>query len=170
VHKGLDLLLEVFSELPDYQLTVCGPVDDPAERAFREAYRRELYETQNIRTVGWVDVNSQQFIDITSNCAALIYPSCSEGQAGSVITCLQAGVIPLVSYESGVDVEDFGMVLSECSRDAIKDTLGRLAAMPHQQLQEMSDKAYAYARSKHTGDAYLSEFTRIIETIETERR
>ena len=27
VHKGLDLVLEAFAEMPDYQLTVCGPID-----------------------------------------------------------------------------------------------------------------------------------------------
>lgn len=170
VHKGLDLVLEAFSELPDQHLTVCGPVDDPEERAFKKAYHRELYETANIHTVGWVDVSSQQFVEITDSCAALIYPSCSEGQAGSVVTCLQAGVIPVISYQAGVNVGDFGLLLSECSRDEIKNTIKRLSSMPNQELQDMSRKAREYARAKHTREAYLNEFTRIIETIEQDIR
>ena len=111
VHKGLDLVLEVFRETPEYQLMVCGPLDAPSEKEFVQAFRRELYETPNIQAIGWVDVGSEQFEKIANSCAALIYPSCSEGQAGSVITCLQAGVIPLISYESGVDVDGFGTIL-----------------------------------------------------------
>ena len=54
VHKGLDLVLEAFAATPELQLTVCGPVD--CERDFNDFYRRELYRTPNIRTVGWIDV------------------------------------------------------------------------------------------------------------------
>ena len=168
VHKGLDLVLEAFSGLSDHHLTVCGPVDDPTEDVFRRAYHRELYETPNICTVGWVDVGSQQFLDIASNCAALIYPSCSEANCGSVITCMQAGLIPLISYESGVDVADFGVILEDCSIDGIKDVVRRLSSTPGPALQTMSLKAYEYARANHTSDAYLRRFTQIIETIERE--
>ncbi len=49
-----------------------------------QAFHRELYETPNIEAIGWVDVGSERFREIANGCAALIYPSCSEGQAGSV--------------------------------------------------------------------------------------
>lgn len=170
VHKGLDLVLEAFSALPEHHLTVCGPLDDPEESEFRRAYHRELFETPNIHAVGWVDVSSQSFIDITRDCSALVYPSCSEGQAGSVITCLQAGLVPVISYQSGVDVGDFGLMLNECSREEIKNTIMRLSSTPDPELQEMSLKAYEYARAKHTGEAYLKEFMNVIRTIEQEVR
>jgi len=168
VHKGLDLVLEAFNALPDHHLTVCGPLDDPEESEFRRAYHRELFETPNIHAVGWVDVSSQSFIDITRDCAALVYPSCSEGQAGSVITCLQAGVVPLISYQSGVDVGDFGILLKECSLKEIEGAIRRVSTMPNEALQDMSRKAYEYARTHHTSDAYLHAFTRVVETIEQE--
>jgi glycosyltransferase involved in cell wall biosynthesis len=168
VHKGLDLVLEVFSELPECHLTVCGPLDSPQEREFQQAYHRELYETANIQTIGWVDVSSQQFIDITSKCTALIYPSCSEGQAGSVITCLQASMIPLISYESGVDVSDFGTILKESTHEEIKAAIKRIHLMPNQALEVMSRKAYEYARSNHSKENYRKEFEKIIIKIEQE--
>ena len=59
VHKGLDLVLEAFAATPELQLTVCGPVD--RERNFNDFYRRELYRTPNIRTVGWIDVAGREF-------------------------------------------------------------------------------------------------------------
>lgn len=166
VHKGLDLVLEVFSELPDYHLTVCGPLDDPGEREFRQAFHRELYETANIKTIGWVDVSSQQFEDITSRCCGLVYPSCSEGQAGSVITCLQASLIPVISYQSGVDVDDFGIILNRCSHEEIRAAVTGLSALPVDELEAMSRKAFDYARNRHSRENYLQEFRKVITAIE----
>ena len=170
VHKGLDLVLEAFKKLPDHTLIVCGPVDDPTEREFVAAYREELYATRNIITQGWIDISSQVFTDIAQQCVALIYPSASEGQAGSVITCLQAGLIPLVSYESGVDVGDFGTILPDCTPDTIRDQIQRLSSLPSSVLLEMSVNAQRYARANHTGEAYQTRFRQIIETIELNAR
>ena len=61
VHKGLDLVLEAFARMPDHHLTVCGPLD--AEPAFVAAFRRELFETPNIETLGWVDIASPAFAE-----------------------------------------------------------------------------------------------------------
>ncbi|RJP78001.1 MAG: glycosyltransferase family 1 protein, partial [Desulfobacteraceae bacterium] len=119
VHKGLDLVLEVFAGMPDHHLTVCGPVQQ--DKRFEKAYYKELYEMPNIHTYGWMDVNSKAFIDLTDNCIGLVYPSCAEAQAGAAVNCLQAGLIPIISYESGVDVNDFGIILMECTIQEIRD-------------------------------------------------
>ncbi|MCA9466199.1 MAG: glycosyltransferase family 1 protein, partial [Nitrospira sp.] len=59
VHKGLDLALEAFSEMPEYQLIVCAPVD--REKAFVHTYYRELFDMKNIETIGWVDIEGEKF-------------------------------------------------------------------------------------------------------------
>jgi glycosyltransferase involved in cell wall biosynthesis len=166
VHKGLDLVLEAFSGLPDHHLTVCGPVDDPNESVFRNAFHRELYTTPNIHTHGWVDVSGPDFLRITRDCVALIYPSCAEANCGSVITCLQAGLIPIISHESGVDVADFGVTLEQCSPDAIREQIIAVSSLPNPVLREMSGKAQDYARVSHTTDAYLTRFKTILRAIE----
>ena len=79
VRKGLDLVLDAFAEMPEYDLTVCGPIQ--RERDFEKAYYKELYQTPNIHTVGWVDIASPEFIEITNNCIGLIYPSCLKADA-----------------------------------------------------------------------------------------
>lgn len=166
VHKGLDLVLEAFSGLPDHHLIVCGPVDDPREAVFREAFQRELYATPNIYTHGWVDVSSPEFQRITRDCVGLVYPSCAEANCGSVITCLQAGLIPIISRESGVDVADFGVTLTECTPEVIRRHVTRIASLPSALLMDMSRKAQASARRNHTGDAYLTRFKEIIQRLE----
>jgi len=59
VHKGLDLALEAFRQMPECHLTICAPVE--REKEFVRVYQRELYEASNIHTIGWVDIESRNF-------------------------------------------------------------------------------------------------------------
>jgi glycosyltransferase involved in cell wall biosynthesis len=163
VHKGLDLTLEAFIQMPDSHLTVCGPVRE--EPDFEKAYYRELYETPNIHTIGWVDIGGPEFLDIIQKCVGLVYPSCSEAQAGAVVTCLQAGLIPIVSFETGLDVEDFGILLKECTVDEIKNTVQELSALPAQELKARARSAWEFARANHTKERYSKAFENILDEI-----
>lgn len=163
VHKGLDLVLDAFSELPDCNLTVCGPVDQ--ETDFKKAYFKELYRSKNIRTLGFIDVRSAKFLEVIRNTNALIYPSCSEGQAGSVITCLHAGLIPIISYESGVDVDDFGIILQKSSVEEIVESIEMLLQKPTEELQRMSKSAWLYARTHHTQEKFAECYNAFVNHI-----
>jgi glycosyltransferase involved in cell wall biosynthesis len=165
VHKGLDLVLEAFADMPDYKLTVCGPVDAVYERHFRKAYASELYDCPNIDTIGWTDIASEQFRDIANRSLGLIYPSASEGQSGAVVTCMQAGLVPVVSYESGVDVEDFGLVLPACDVDTIRRTITALSAESASDLRARAVGAWNRARDRHTTDSYGIEFRAMLESV-----
>ena len=163
VHKGLDLVLDAFAEMPEYHLTVCGPVQ--REPAFERAFCRELYQTPNIRTVGWVDITSPEFTEITSSCIGVVYPSCSEGGGVSVITCMHAGLIPIVSYESSVDVEGFGIVLKDSSVEEIKSAIQMVSILPVQELRLMARKAWEFARANHTRETFAEDYRKVISTI-----
>lgn len=119
-HKGLDLLLEVFAKNPDLKLYVCSSFK--AEKDFCELYKKELFETKNIHPLGFVDINSFAFIDILKKCSFLISPSCSEGQSGSVLAGMSAGLIPIVSKESGFDATET-FILDECTTNTISKTI-----------------------------------------------
>src|SRR4030066_1231312 len=115
VYKGLDLVLDAFSEMPDYTLTVCGPISK--EKDFERAYYRELYQTTNINTLGWVSTSSDRFQNIIKNSIAFVFPTCAEGQAGAVIACMHASLIPIVSVQAGVDIKtDFSVLLKKCTK------------------------------------------------------
>ncbi|AKG23274.1 glycosyltransferase [Calothrix sp. 336/3] len=163
VHKGLDLVLEAFAQMPEYHLTICGPVQK--ETDFEKEYYKELYQTPNIHTVGWVDISSQKFIDIANSCAALVYPSCSEGGGGCVITCMHAGMIPLVSYESSVDVHNFGVIFPESSVEQIQAAVRKVANLPTEQLETMAKKAWQHARANHTRETFAVAYRQVAEEI-----
>jgi hypothetical protein len=165
VHKGLDLVLEAFTQMPDHHLTVCGPIHEESD--FANAYEKELYRTPNIHTVGWIDLESPEFLEIRRRCIALIYPSCSEGQCGGVVTCLQAGLIPIISYESGVDVDGFGVILKTCSTDTIKNSVRIMSSLTANELQSRAHKAWEYSRANHTRERFAEEYRKNISAILT---
>lgn len=164
VHKGLDLVLEVFSEMPGYHLTVCGPISE--EKDFERAYYKELYQTQNIKTVGWVDIDGGKFQEIINNTVAFVYPSCAEGQCGGVVTCLHASLIPIVSKESGVDIgDDFGISLRECTHDELKKSITYISQLKKNDLERMAKRAWKFARENHTTEAFSRDYKNAITSI-----
>jgi glycosyltransferase involved in cell wall biosynthesis len=163
VHKGLDLVLEAFSEMPHHHLTVCGPISN--EKDFEDVFYKELYQTQNIKTLGWINVNSPEFTNIVKSCIGVVYPSCSEGGGGSVVTCMHAGLIPIVSYESSVDVEDFGVTLSTCCLSEIKNKIKYISSLPAQDLHTRSRRAWEFARTRHTKEKFSEEYLRFVKNI-----
>jgi glycosyltransferase involved in cell wall biosynthesis len=168
VHKGLDLVLDAFAELPEYHLTVCGPIR--AESDFEKIYYKELYHTPNIHTLGWIAASSPEFREIVKGCLGLIYPSCSEGGSGSVITCMHAGLVPIISYESGIDVDDFGMILTDNSVAGIKDALQRISNLPVETLKGMAGKAWEIARMHYIQERFAAEFRKTIEILDARHR
>ncbi|BAZ26790.1 group 1 glycosyl transferase [Kalymmatonema gypsitolerans NIES-4073] len=164
VHKGLDLVLDAFAQMPEYHLTICGPVNK--EEDFEKAFYNELYYTPNIHTFGWIDITSSKFIEIANNCVGIIYPSCSEGGGGCVITCMHTGLIPIVSYEASVDVhDDFGVILKESSVEEIKNSLRMIASLSPLELKIMARKAWEFVRANHTREKFTESYRNTIEKI-----
>jgi glycosyltransferase involved in cell wall biosynthesis len=131
VHKGLDLLLEVFAAEPDLELVVCSPFR--AEGDFARAYRRELRGTPSIRAVGQVEVRSPRFRELQAGCGAMILPSCSEGQAGSVTAALSYGLPCVVSAACGFEEPEVE-VLPDCTLETLRRTVRERAARPPERL------------------------------------
>ena len=166
VHKGLDLALEAFKEMPDQQLFVCTSLK--WDHDFVQAYHHELHETPNIHTIGWVDIDGSQFKEIIRKCGSILHFSCSEGGAPSIKVCMHAGLIPVISYESGVDVDDFGFLLRECTIDNIIKTIRHIASLSESELQQKSLKTWQYANQNYTRKKFETEFRKIIQKIITE--
>ncbi len=170
-HKGLDLVIDAFVDLPDHRLLICGPLD--LEPRFVRAFEKAMFHSDNIETIGWIDVTSPEFTAIRQRTVATIYPSCSEGGGGSVITCMHAGMIPVVTPEASVDVGDFGTVLGEASVTAIRDAVLELSELPAARLEQRARAAWDYARANHTREAFAKaydQFIRDVVTPELEQR
>jgi glycosyltransferase involved in cell wall biosynthesis len=152
VHKGLDLTLEAIAAMPDCHLTVCAPVDN--DDGFKRAFYRELYQMPNIETLGFVEIGGDTFRRIASESAALIYPSCSEGLSTSTVECMHAGLIPIVTHETGVPTEDFGFEISPCTPERIREIVRDVVCMAPDELRRRSERSWEFARAHHTREKF----------------
>lgn len=156
VHKGLDLLLEVFTEsAKDLELYICGNV--VSEEDFCDLYHKELYETSNIKTVGFVDIRSRVFQNLTDYCAYTILPSCAEGCAGSILTVMSVGVIPIVSKMCGFDADE-AILLDDCSKDCISRTIRSYSNKDIEWIKDKSKYVIEVVKSHHSRKAFISSF------------
>ena len=160
VHKGLDLVLEAFAAMPELELVVCGPVE--GESDFQNLYHRELYETPNIRTAGWVDVTSPEYAAIAREVVGMVYPSCSEGSAGCVIVGLHGGLIPIVSRETGVDVDKFGIELPRNTIEEIRRSARAVSDRSAAELRQQSRAAWQRAREFFSRERFAEAFRNVV--------
>lgn len=107
VHKGLDILLDVFKRNKELNLYIAGLGNN--EKWLVEKYK----DSKNIIDLGFINVQSNEFNKIMDKVAFVILPSASEGMATSVLTCMKHGIIPVVTPYTGIDVENIGIVLND---------------------------------------------------------
>lgn len=164
VHKGLDLVLEAFGRMAPYELVVCGPLD--SEPDFTNAFADLLFRTPNIHAVGWVDTASPRFRELADSCLGMVYPSCSEGGGGCVITAMHAGLIPVVSREASVDLDgDSGVLLPESTVEAVTDAVRQLSALPPDRLDRMARNAWRRARETHTRELFMQDYRAFVRSL-----
>ena len=66
-----------------------------------------------------------------------VFPTCSEGEATSVIAAMRMGVIPVVSIQSGIDIDNYGFHI-DSSISGIKDKIDFLISIDHADLRKRS--------------------------------
>jgi|688.fasta_scaffold318605_2 hypothetical protein len=166
VWKGLDLVLEAFAGMPDLQLTVCGRPEK--EDDFFSLYRKELKETSNIEFLGWMEMGSERFAEIAQTHAAVVHAASSEGGAGSVIHCMHAGLLPICTRETSVDLEDFGILIESASVDAVRAACKNVAGMTNDEIGRKARAAYNHARAVHTREKFKENYRAFAASIAAE--
>lgn len=151
VHKGLDLLLETFAGERDLTLVVCSMY--AREPDFTRAYRKELYQAANVRAAGFLDIKSAEFRELQETCGAMILPSCSEAQCGSVTVAMSFGIPCIVSRECDFDEAEIE-TLPDCSLATIRGKIREWATQPRSELRERSERSLALMRRKYTPGDY----------------
>jgi glycosyltransferase involved in cell wall biosynthesis len=163
VQKGLDLLLEVFPKHPELHLYICS--DFKTEEDFCACYHQELYETPNIHPIGRVRVNGPEFYELVRQCACVVHPSCSEGQTGSVVQCMYSGLIPLVTRETGIDIEDFGVTFPNDSLAEIERVIIEISQRSESWHREHSIRTRRVSEEKYSEDAFAKRWRTILTEI-----
>jgi glycosyltransferase involved in cell wall biosynthesis len=168
VGKGLDLLLEIFPRTPDLHLYVCSAFAH--EKSFVKCFERELYHTPNIHPIGRVPIKSQAFDDLVSRCAYVILPTCSEGQPGSVVQCMHAGLIPLVTRESGIDLKDLGAIFPDNGISSIENSIVEVAARPKEWHRQQALGVRRLALDAFSEHAFVRRWAAILRGVDLLQR
>ena len=159
VHKGLDLCLEVFKNLPDYNLYICGP----KEKDFFELYENE-FKLENIHYLGFMNIQSIEFKKIVETCMFSIFPSCSEGQSGSLLTSMSLGLIPIATLETGVDFKENGFLITH-DIENIKNKVIEVSTLSKEVLTKLSIQNEEYIQHNHTIECFIKAMKYNLITI-----
>jgi glycosyltransferase involved in cell wall biosynthesis len=164
VHKGLDLVLEVFAHHPEWVLNVVGPVSDEAD--FVALYHHELYELNNIRYNGRLTPSSEEFRAIASRSFCFIAPSCSESLSSAVVTCLNVGLFPIISRDTGVTLPDgCGVYLETNSIDEIEQSVRLVFSLPDQELAHQIATIQNFAAQSFSRERFRADVAKFLSAV-----
>ncbi len=163
IHKGLDLLLDIFSKINKYHLHICGPIEN--EHKFKKVYYQELYKTSNIHMYGFIQLESVLFKNLMQNCAFVIFPSCSEGGGASVINVMANGLIPIVTREASIEVKKFGLNIDQLNENAIEQSMKSAILLSDSELTKRSMECFHDTRCTHSINAYKTSLNKALTEI-----
>lgn len=165
--KGLDLVLEAASLLPDCEFTICSSF--LKERNFCKEYWRELFLQTNVLPLGWLPPYSEVFQEVVANHDFYVLPSCSESCSGTVIHLSASGLIPIVTKSTGIDVSEFGFWIEDISPQGVADAIDRALAITDADLTARQEKARAYIRHNFSTEAFDENIRQVVRVSEEQR-
>ncbi|MGG2063454.1 hypothetical protein [Bacillus sp. S14(2024)] len=161
--KGLDLVLEFFSNNPSLNLHVIGNVD----REFEQVFHRELHETKNIHFHGYIPINGLKLLEIANKCAFIIFPSGSEGGLpGSVINMMRLGLIPIVSrYAADNNVKELGVLMNDVTMGEIEKAIHLSQEIDKNEIMNLYDKNYKYVKENYNLEIFKMDLATSLQKI-----
>lgn len=162
ITKGLDLVLEVFAKHPDLELYIGAPKTEEDFNVFADPI---VSNSPNIHRLGFIDVTGDIFHNITLECGYVILPSSSEGCATSVTTCMRRGLVPVVTWEAGIEnVENFGYLIKEGTVKGVEDTIDFISKTTREEFLRKTEETYKES-FKYTTQSFSRSFEDIIKNI-----
>lgn len=160
VHKGNDLLIEVFRNHPEWKLYMCG------REIQEECKKLGIRLPDNIMDCGFVDVESNTFLELVKVCPFVLLPSCSEGMSTSLLTCMRHGMIPVTMRGTGMDeLAEFCEYFEDYHIPVIDSKLKELTAMDAEKIEEYSNRIYQYANERFTLRSYTEHLRKCFEEL-----
>jgi glycosyltransferase involved in cell wall biosynthesis len=154
IHKGLDLLLDYFYKNPNLTLHICGPIE--SEPLFIQAYKKELFQTKNIIMHGFVDIRGQVFEEIIKKCAFVVFPSCSEGGAASVLNAVaNGGLIPIITKQTAV-FTGYEIWIRSLDMEGVSRAIKEALTLSDDEITSLQYKNYNYVKSNNSQENYYS--------------
>lgn len=166
--KGVDVVVDAFADMPDAEVYICGPHSEPA---FFEVLGAKLAAAPNIRYEGFIKVGGARFEELVAKCAYVVFPSSSEGCATSIATVLRTGLLPVVTRETGIDIDQFGIYIDGEKENLVEETMSAC-----RKAMEISDSEYRQRvwdclkdSSKYTQASFTDSFEKVVLEVLSHR-
>lgn len=159
--KGLDLVLDYFCRHNEYILHVIGNLN----KEVNEYYQEKLCHNRNILFYGFMDLNSDTFINLAERVAFGFFPSASEGGSpGAMIASMKCGIIPICSrYAAFDDIDKLGFMLDDLTVDAIAASVQWTAQLEFGKILNLVTGNYNYA-AKWSLENFAVQFDVLLRT------
>lgn len=166
--KGVDVVVDAFAAMPEAEVFICGPRSEPA---FFEVLGAKLAQSANIRYEGFIEIGGPRFEELMARCAYVVFSSSAEGCATSVATALRAGLLPVVTRETGIDVGHFGSYIDGDKDNLVGDTIRACRAVMKMRDAEYRRRVWACLEdsSKYTQASFTESFDKAIRTVLSRR-
>jgi len=165
VLKGLDLVFDAFLEHPEWNLVVVGPVES-TEADFFRAYPN-LSSHPNIQLLGSMVPSSEWFAEVLDRCDAFLLPSCSEGASSSALTCCIAGIYPIISRNSGVDLtENTGIWIESLTKSGVEKAIETFRQKDWSEVVREAETIRSYIAKWHSRKSFTEEMTDILSKLD----
>jgi glycosyltransferase involved in cell wall biosynthesis len=164
MHKGLDLLLEAFAGMLEAELFIATNV----EPEFAKVYAREL-ALPNVHVEGWVELKGRRFYELVDTCDWVVLPSCSEGQPGSVLECMNQGLVPIVTKACHLDIGEDGRLIEFPTPLSIRADIRTVMEWPEDAIARAASRVWEMARVRHSPEAFRKGLLSAVEEIRASR-
>ena len=163
--KGVDLVVDIFLDIPHLNLEIYGPTSDSL---FLKYYSEKIKNSPNIMYNGFIDVGSKEFEDVCNRNSFQIFLSCSEGMATSVLTCMRYGIVPIITYESSINVDKFGYIVKEDNPKKImekaKEFVLTASKMDIKEFQWRRKKTIEYGK-RFSEKKYIENMSKLLKKL-----
>lgn len=159
IHKGLDLLIDIFSKRDDINLHICG-----LNKNDRKIFKN--YQQKNIYDYGRIDVQGDQFLELVNKCSFVLLPSCSEAMSTSVLTCMRHSMIPIIMRDAGFNkLGDLAFYLEDYKLTYLEKELEEIRQTDNNTIQKMHADIFSFANKEFTLEKFSSDFDNILKKI-----
>ena len=146
VHKGLDLVLEAIKDLNTSKIEL--HIMSPYEKDFFKPLKN-LVSKPNIIYHGFKNLKSISTRKIIESCHFIISPSCSEGQSTSVLAGMTCGLVPIITEECGIDINEDIYLLKSLSSKDIAQALDNALSLNFKNYKNKSERSMELIKKNH---------------------
>ena len=164
VRKGIDILIDVFMNHPDWKLYLC-------DREISKKLERLGFHNlpSNVVDCGFVDIGGSKAVELFSKCRFIILPSCTEAPSSAVLTGMRHGLIPVVTAGIGLDrFSEFCFYFRDYHIPHIESVLEEVCKINSEELANRSKRIFKYANEHFTLGSFTSQFKTIMLDIKNE--